>query len=97
MVCSFASFLGVAAYDTFVDKPNVQQLIDLEIVISKQSETIESQAIAITKLEAEREEIFKTALEVAGENYALHKVIDDMTVSMRQMLEYIKTLEDRDA
>lgn len=79
----------------------VQQLIDLEIVVSKQTDTIKLQAAELEESEIKYKEIYKTALEVAGENYALHKVIDDMTISLKQMFEYIQRLEeelkDRDA
>ena len=79
----------------------IQQLIELEIVVSEQSKTIESQAEELEDLKTGRANIVKTALEVAGENYVLHKAIDDMTVSMKQMFEYIQKLEkelrDRDA
>ena len=83
----------------------VQQLIDdkiaLKITISGQSKVIKSQATELENLIAEREEIFKTTLEIASENYALNKVLEDMIVSMKQMIEYIQKLEnqsrDRDA
>ncbi len=83
------------------ERSTVQQLIGGKITISEQSKVIKSQAEEIKSLEAKREEIFKTALEVAAENYALNKVLEDTIVSMKQMIEYIQKLEnqsrDRDA
>jgi len=67
------------------------------IVISEQATTIKIQAEKLEILEAEYKNILKTAVD---ENYSLHKVIEDMTVSMKQMFEYIQRLEelrDRDA
>ncbi|KKK58226.1 hypothetical protein LCGC14_3046580 [marine sediment metagenome] len=75
----------------------IEDKIELEIINLRQANTIESQAEEIKGMIAEREEIFKAALEVADENYALHQIIEDMVVSMKQMLEYIESLEDRDA
>ena len=95
---------GAAAYRfNMMIKSNettvVQQLIEnkiaLKITISEQSKTIESQATELEDLEAEHEETFKIALEIAGENYALNKALEDMIVSMKQMFEYIQQLEER--
>ncbi len=101
---------GAAAYRfNMIIKSNettiIQQLtedkIALRITISEQSKVIKSQATELKDLIAEHEEIFKAALEVVSENYALNKVLEDMVVSMKQMLEYIQKLEnqprDRDA
>ncbi|MEE9548737.1 MAG: hypothetical protein V3V68_05215 [Nitrosomonadaceae bacterium] len=83
----------------------IQQLIDdkieLEIVISEQDDIIHTRIGEVVKLEKAYAEITKAALEVAGENYALHQVLEETVVSMKQMFEYIKQLEeelrDRDA
>lgn len=76
-----------------------QQLIDdkveLVFTVAEQNAVIESQAKKLEELTIKHEEFFKTALEVADENYALNKTLEDMVVSMKQMFEYIKKLEER--
>ncbi len=106
----FGSILFVAFYPLPKKQSDKEQLIvqelivgkiKLEIVISEQKDTIALLNIELATIRAEREEIFKASLEVASENYALNKVLEDMVVSMKQMFEYIKQLEnqsrDRDA
>ena len=93
---------GLPIYSLVIkEKSTSQQLIDGKIesiiLINKQVETIESQMEEIEELATKNEVLSKTALEVADENYALHQIIEDMVVSMKQMLEYIESLEDRDA
>ncbi|KKL57083.1 hypothetical protein LCGC14_2238990 [marine sediment metagenome] len=101
---------GAAAYrfnmiikskETDIVEQLIEDKIALKITISEQSKIIKSQATELENLIAEHEEIFKAALEVVSENYALNKVLEDMIISMKQMFEYIQKLEnqsrDRDA
>ncbi len=99
----FGSMLFVAFYplpkkQSDKEQLIVQELIDgkikLEIVISEQKDTIALLNIELATIRAKREEIFKAALEVVSENYALNKTLEDIIISMEQMIEYIKQLEE---
>ena len=91
----------IAECERFSKASISQQLIDdrikLEIIVSEQKNTIDSLDKELATIRAERDEVFKAALEIAGENFVLNKVIDGYDISMKQMLEYIQKLEGRDA